>query len=96
MGTKRDNYIEEVKSKIDRWNVEINKFQAKAGKAKAAAQAQLTKELNEIKSKRKVLEEQIAEMQRAGETAWEDVKVGVDLAWQTLGDAIQTAKSRFN
>ena len=96
MGAKRDAYIEEVKLKIDKWNVEINKYQAKASKAKASAKAQLTQELNEIKSKRKVLEEQIADMQRVGEAAWEDVKVGVDLAWESLGEAIQKAKSRFN
>jgi hypothetical protein len=35
-------------------------------------------------------------MQRAGEAAWEDIKGGVDSAWKSLGDSIQTAKSRFN
>lgn len=96
MGEKRDAYIEEVKSKIDKWNVEINKFQAKAGKAKAEAQVQYRKEIEELKAKRKLLEEKIADMQRAGETAWEDIKGGVDTAWKSLGDSIQTAKSRFN
>jgi len=96
MGTKRDAYIEDIKSKMDKWNAEINKFQAKAKKAKSTAQVQFTKEIDEIKAKRKVLEDKIADMQRAGETAWEDIKGGVDDAWKTLGDSIQTAKSRFN
>jgi chromosome segregation ATPase len=96
MGEKRDAYIEEVKSKLDKWNVEINKYQAKAAKAKAVAQVQLNKEVEEIKAKRKLLEEKIADMQRAGDMAWEDIKGGVESAWKSLGDSIQTAKSRFN
>ncbi len=96
MGGKRDAYIEEVKSKLDKWNKEINQFQAKAKKAKTTAQVQLHKEIDEIKGKRKLLEEKISDMQRSSETAWEDIKGGVDTAWKSLGDSIQTAKSRFN
>ncbi len=96
MGLQGDAYVEEIKAKIDDYNVEINKFQAKVDKVRAAAQAPYLKHLEEIKAKRLALEGKIEELRHSGETAWEDVKKGVELAWKSLGKSIRTARSRFN
>lgn len=95
MGTKRDAYVEKLKGNIVKWNAEIDEFQAKADQAKAEAQAEFHKQITEIKAKRIVLEEKIEELNKAKDEAWEDVKSGVDVSRQILGQAITAAKSRF-
>lgn len=96
MATKRDAYVEKLKKNIDKWNAEIGDFQAKADQAKDDAKAEFLRQIAEIKAKRQELEGKMADLKNAGEEAWEDVKKGVDVARQILGQAIQSAKSRFD
>jgi len=96
MGTKRDAYVQKLKENIDKRNVQIDKFQAKADQAQAEAQVQYREQIEELKAKRQELVVKIAELQKARETAWEDVKTGVDSAWKTMGESIKAARSRFN
>ena len=96
MGEKRDAYVQKLKGKLDKWNVEIDVMAAKAERAKEDAKAQCLEKIAELKVTRKALEEKIEELQKAGETAWKDVKTGVDSARQALGKSLQSARSRFN
>jgi hypothetical protein len=45
--------------------------------------------------KQEAAREKLGELKRAGEDAWEDIKSGMDLAWESLGDAMKSARSRF-
>lgn len=96
MGEQKNTYIEEIKSKIDKWNVEIDKFQVKLAKVKAMSQETYLKEIEGIKAKRLLLESKIKDLQQAGEADWEGVKTGVDTAWKDLNEAIKIARSKFN
>ncbi len=95
MGTKRDAYVEKLKKHIDEWNAQIDALQAKANQAKADAQVELNKQIAEIKAKRQALEGKMTDLKNAADEAWEDVKKGVDVARQILGQAINSAKDRF-
>jgi hypothetical protein len=48
-----------------------------------------------LKSKRDEVEKKVSEISRSGENAWEDLKAGVDLAWEAMSEAIKSATSRF-
>jgi uncharacterized coiled-coil DUF342 family protein len=95
VGTKRDAYVEKLKGNIDKWNAELDVLQAKADQAKADAKVELGKHIAEIKAKRQALEAKMGELKNSADEAWEDVKKGVDVARQILGQAINSAKDRF-
>jgi hypothetical protein len=38
----------------------------------------------------------LASLRNAGEGAWEDLKAGVDMAKDAIGEALESARSRFN
>jgi hypothetical protein len=84
-----------MKVKIDGWNHTLDKFQVKANRTTADVLAQSKIEIELLKSKRKEFDEKMSELQSSGETAWEDLKTGVDKSWQTLGDTLRAANSRF-
>ncbi len=96
MATKRDAYVEKLKGNIAMWNGEIDEFQAKAGKAKDEVQVEFKKQIEEMKAKRLALENKMSNLQQASEDAWEEVKTGVDIARQILGQAVKAAKDKFN
>jgi hypothetical protein len=95
MGEKRDAYVAEMKVKIDEWNKTLDQFQVKANQTTADVLVQCKSEIEKLKAKRTDFEGKMSELQSSGETAWEDMKTGVDQAWVTMGDTLRAAKSRF-
>jgi len=55
----------------------------------------LEEQIEALKKKRKSTEEDLDKVRQAGESAWEDLKTGVENAASSLGDAIRSAQSRF-
>lgn len=95
MSEKRDAYVKKLKAKMDEWNAEIDKLEAKASQASADSQIKYQQQIEQLKEQRAEAERRMDELSRASGGAWEDLKAGVDGAWQALGEAIQSASSRF-
>ena len=92
---QRDAYVEKMKAKLDEWNAEIDKLAARADQADAQAKIAYRKQLNELRTKRRDLEEKIGAVQQAGEGAWEDLKQGLENSWEILKASVSKAKSEF-
>ncbi|GGB43018.1 hypothetical protein GCM10011316_13710 [Roseibium aquae] len=91
----RDQYIEKAKAKLDEWNAEIARMQAKADAAEADAKAEYQKQLDEMREKRDEAEARLTELRNASDSAWTDMKAGFDTAWQNVSNAFENAMSRF-
>jgi len=61
----------------------------------AEAKIEYDKKLEDLRAKRKDLEDNIAELQQAGESAWEDLKQGLENSWEILKESLTRAKSEF-
>ncbi len=95
MTEKRDAYVQKLKAKMDEWNAEIDKIEAKADQAEAESKIEYEKQLKDLRAKRKDVEDKMAKLQQAGDGAWEDLKIGIESAWDSLGNAVKSAASRF-
>lgn len=93
--TDREIYIEKMKAKLDKWNADIDQLEAKAKDAKSDAQLKYSREIDRLKDQRKEAEAKLSELQRAGEGAWGDLKIGIENAWDSLGTAVSSAISRL-
>jgi predicted nucleic acid-binding Zn-ribbon protein len=95
MTVERDAYVEKLKGKLNEWNAEIDRLKAKAEQAEAESKIRYSRQLNDLKEKRRELESKIAELQKSGESAWENLKEGVEKAWESLKEGLAKAKSQF-
>ncbi|MGD9098220.1 MAG: hypothetical protein PVF97_09045 [Desulfobacterales bacterium] len=95
MTTTRDAYVQKVKAKLDEWNAEIDRLEAQARQKEADAQTSLQEQIDQVKAKRRAAEEKLDDVRQAGGDAWEDLKSGVELAAEAVGDALRSARSRF-
>lgn len=95
MSETRNAYVEKIKAKLDEWNADIAKLEAKARQQEADTQIKLIERIETLKKKRKSTEEDLDKLRQAGDSAWQDLKMGVENAAASLGDAIKSAKSRF-
>ncbi|MFA7403658.1 MAG: coiled coil domain-containing protein [Pelobacteraceae bacterium] len=91
----RDEYVRKMQAKLEEWNAEIDVLSAKAGKVTADVRNEYSEQIESLKAKQAIARKRIEELQHSGEGAWEDLKSGIDLAWDAMGEAINSARSRF-
>ncbi|WP_319583240.1 hypothetical protein [uncultured Pseudodesulfovibrio sp.] len=91
----REEYIEKMKAKLDELNAEVSRLEAKAREAKADLSIRYKDEIENLKAKREESKARLAEFKEAGDSAWEDLKIGMQGAWDIMEEAIKSAKERF-
>jgi uncharacterized coiled-coil DUF342 family protein len=93
--SSRDQYVRKMQEKLEEWNTEIDMLSAKADKVTADIRSEYAEQISALKEKQATARQKIEEIQHSGESAWEDLKSGMELAWTAVGEAIDSAKSRF-
>lgn len=91
----KEVYVQKLHAKIDEWNAEIDKLKAKGDSVMAEKKAEYQRELAALEAKRNNLKEKIKQLSDAGDSAWEDLRAGVDGALRSIENAVSSAKSRF-
>lgn len=92
---KRDQYVEQLKMEIDRINSELERLEDKVQQTTAIGRSRAQNLLDELRHRRRELEERMVDVSVAGENAWEELKKGADLTWQTMKDTLQRVQAEF-
>jgi hypothetical protein len=95
MSEKKDAYVKELKARIDKWNAEIDKLAAKAEQAEAESKIGYHKRLDDLRTKRKDMEDKMAAVHQAGEESWQGLKQGLEKSWDAFTESLTKAKSEF-
>lgn len=91
----RDEYVRKMQAKLEEWNAEIDTLTVRAGKVTADVRNEYSEQIESLRVKQAAARQKIEELQHSGENAWEDLKSGIELAWSAMGEAIDSARSRF-
>jgi predicted nucleic acid-binding Zn-ribbon protein len=78
--TARDSYVRKLKEQLDRWNAELSKLESKAKQPLAGMKDAYEKQLKELRGRRNVVQQQMAEIQKAGDHAWDQLRESADTA----------------
>jgi uncharacterized coiled-coil DUF342 family protein len=93
--SNRDEYIQKMQAKLEEWNADIDSLTAKASEVSADVRSEYNEQIASLKTKQAAARQKIEELQQAGESAWEDLKAGIELARTAIGEAIDSARARF-
>lgn len=91
----RDEYVRKMHSLLDKGSAEIDALEAKAEHAEAGAREAYQKQLAALRVRQDEARARLESLRTAGEGAWQDLKAGVEMAWEAIGEAIESAKSRI-
>lgn len=91
----REEYIRKMQAKLEEWNADIDALTKKAGEVSADLKVEYAEQIELLKVKQALARQKIEELQNSGESAWKDLKSGIELAWAAIGEAVDSAKSRF-
>ena len=91
----RDEYVQKLKTQIDKWNAEAGRWEAQMQAAQGKARQEYAKQLEQVKREREKMLYQMKLLQNASAEAWTDMMRGADQAWKSMHDAFNQAKSHF-
>ncbi len=94
MATK-EAYQKKLQAQLDEWDARLDLLSAQAQKVAADARINYEDELVSLRSRRAEAHKALAELGKRGENAWEDMKDGVDKAWDAMSQAMERVAARF-
>ncbi len=92
---KKDEYVAEMKARLDAWNAEIDTLQEKVHDVKGGAKVKYEEHLVALRAARAEGEKKLGDMQAATESNWEQVKAEAEHVWEAFKDSINTFKSHY-
>lgn len=95
MSDARNEFISKAKNNLDKLDSKIIELEAKANEKGGEVRRELKDKLGDIMESRQQIAQRLEELQAASKPAWEDVKLGVEQAWNSLSDAVNRAGERF-
>lgn len=91
----KDEYVAEMKARLDTWNAEFDALQEKAHEIKEDAKVKFEEQLAALRATRAAGEVKLAEMQAATENNWELLKAESEHTWEAFKDSFETFKSHY-
>ena len=92
----RDDYVKKMHDLLDKLNTEIDALADKAEHAQADVREEYREQIAQLRTRQGQARDKLASLRDAGEGAWEDLKAGMEMAKEAIGEAIESVKSRFN
>jgi ParB-like chromosome segregation protein Spo0J len=91
----KDEYVRKMHSKLDQLSNEIDRMVDKRERIEEAGRAEFANHLENLQRRRDEVREGLQSIQQAGENAWEDMQSGLELAWEAIAQALDSARNRF-
>ena len=91
----REEYIEQLKEKLDEWNAKLDelKLQAKLGEMENREKLEL--EFENYQARRDEVRAKLEKMRASGEDAFQDLRQGAEQAFEALKESFHNARSHF-
>ena len=93
---KREVYLEKIKAQIDQYGAKLDGMRSKATEVNADMKLEYLNQVEKLEGKRDGLKKKYQQLSKAGESSWEDLKVGTENAWNEFKESVEKAAENFN
>jgi hypothetical protein len=91
---KKEAYQEKIEAQLREWAVKIDALKAKADRQRADTKLAYYEQIEMLRQKQANAQLKLDSLKRTGEDARDELKQGVDRAWNELKEAIGTATKK--
>ena len=91
----RTEYVESLKTRLDKWNADIAKWEAKAKVTQTDMRIEYEMQLETLRKRRDEAMAKMKDLQASSGDAWKDMTAGADAAWAAMREAFDKASSHF-
>ena len=80
---------------IQNLETQINELRQTAVQVESGARVEYNRRIDDLKDQKREAEQKLAELETSGTGPVEDIKSGIQQAWETVKDAVSDAVTRF-
>lgn len=91
----RNEFVRKMHSQLDQWNNEVTDLVQQKDQFTEDVRAQVDESTTMMKRNIDAMRIKVKELEVAGTGAYDDMKAGVELASESLREAMQSAKEHF-
>lgn len=91
----RDEFLQNLKVKIDELNEAIDDLEAKVEQAEGMVKDAYSEKIDLLRAKREQLEERLFAIASASKESWADLKQGAEEAFEALKSAVDDAVAHW-
>ena len=91
-----DPLVEKIRTQIEQWNAEIDRFQVQARQAVADVKIEYEEHVANLKGRRDALQERLVALQEAEDETRKELQEKAERALVGLKEALARARSRFS
>lgn len=89
------SFIDKIRRQLEDWDYQLDRFEHRVEDLSHELQDKAKQQVAEFRSKRRELEGRLGELEKASERALEDLRDGIELAWDGLKTGFYAARSEF-
>lgn len=93
--SKRDQFIESLKGKLDDLNEEMDRLEKRAQDASGDLEKKYEEQLAEMREKRTEMKQKITELRAASEAQFDRLKLEAEHAWKAFQNSVSYFRSHF-
>ena len=87
---KISDYIELMGARLKQLDDQIRELEEFADKAIEVVKDDYRKQINDLFLRKAEVQNKVCKVQKAGEDAWEDLKAGNELSWETFEESVKS------
>ncbi|MFW5815630.1 MAG: hypothetical protein ACOCVP_02120 [Wenzhouxiangella sp.] len=93
--SRREQFIETLKNRLDDLNSEMDKLEKKADEASGKAEERYEEQLADMREKRAEMEDKLKELRAASEAQFDKLKLEAEHAWKAFQNSVKYFRSHF-
>lgn len=93
--SKRDEYVDLVKKRLDDWNADIKKLEEAYEKAEEGARHRLKEQIKSLRRHREEAQDQVRRIEDAAEEVWHEIAKGAEEAWKRIGGTFAGLRASY-
>ena len=94
--SEKESYRKKILAKMEEWNTEIDKLEARADRAGSDVQLQYYEELKRLRALQEEAASKIEALEDADDDSWEGLRDDVDIAANAVERAVNMAGARMS
>jgi ABC-type phosphate transport system auxiliary subunit len=91
----KKSYLQRIADQLKQWDHEIEELKAKAIAAKAESKAEILKQIEELRLKKKTAQGKLIQLRKAGDEAWDTMKSGLERSLSEFKGAFSKSVAKF-
>ena len=93
--SKREQFIEMLKGKLDELNEDMDHLEQRAQKASGDLEKKYEEQLEEMRQKRTEMKQKISELRASSEAQFDRLKLEAEHAWKAFQNSVNYFRSHF-